>query len=229
MSKVTSDGHHLLAIINDVLDISKIEAGKLTLNSNEFSLAAVIDHVHSMMAQALRAKSLAWRVALDPALPPILYGDAVRLGQILLNYVGNAAKFTETGPISAQARVTDRHEVALTVRVEVQDTGPGLSAVQRARLFLGKTDSFPDGTRAVPIDQAQNSPLRDTFYEAIAGKSAAQLKAYCARIIFSGKGEPPRRVSDSKAARAALLAIPTAIAYLDRSELTPDLKIVFAR
>ena len=134
LDKINGAGRHLLSIINDILDLSKIEAGKLQLELGDFALAAVLDHVRSLISDAARAKGL--RVDVDYGEVPVwLRGDAMRLRQALLNYAGNAVKFTERGSITLRASLLEDAGEALRVRFEVQDTGIGIAADQRNRLF----------------------------------------------------------------------------------------------
>ena len=98
---------HLLAIINDILDLSKIEAGKLTLEQSDFHIDALFDHVQSMLKEQVNAKGLTIEVDQND-LPTWLWGDQTRICQALFNYVGNAAKFTEQGTISLSARMIGR-------------------------------------------------------------------------------------------------------------------------
>ncbi len=135
LRKIANAGTHLLAIINDVLDISKIEAGKLTLDEEDLSLAAIFDQVRSLIGEKAAIKGLALEVAIDPALPPTLRGDPVRLTQIVLNYAGNAVKFTEGGSVALRATLVSAEPTGLLVRFEVEDTGVGVPAEQQARLF----------------------------------------------------------------------------------------------
>ena len=104
-----------------------------------------------------------------------------------------------------------------------------LTADQVAAIFLGKADALPGGVRTVPYDLGEDSVLRQSFYQTITGKTPAQLKAYWSRIIFTGKGAPPRRLADAEAVRRAVGTSPCAIGYLDRSDLTADVKVVYAR
>jgi PAS domain S-box-containing protein len=134
LDKISQAGQHLLAIINDILDLSKIEAGKLHLDDQNFSLVAVMDHVHSMISATAQAKGL--HVLFDhDEVPHWLRGDPTRLAQSLLNYASNAVKFTERGTVSIRARVLDQAEEELLVRFEVEDTGIGISTDELARLF----------------------------------------------------------------------------------------------
>jgi PAS domain S-box-containing protein len=116
LSKINSAAHHLLSIINDILDLSKIEAGKLQLEQRDFALGAVLDHVRSMILDAAQSKGLSVEVDGDDV-PLWLSGDATRLRQALLNYAGNAVKFTERGGITLRAfAVGDRGRAARPLR-----------------------------------------------------------------------------------------------------------------
>jgi ABC-type phosphate transport system substrate-binding protein len=102
----------------------------------------------------------------------------------------------------------------------------GLNAEQVADIFLGKTSRFPDGTLAVPIDQAEDSPTREKFYAQFTGKSPAQVKAYWAKIIFTGRGQPPRQVTGSVEARKLIAQSPNAIGYIDSSLIDDTVRVV---
>ena len=103
-----------------------------------------------------------------------------------------------------------------------------LSKSQVIDIFLGKRSRFPDGTSAVPIDQAEGSEARDEFYSRFAAMSAAQLKAFWAKIIFTGRGQPPMAVPTSIEAKKLLLANPNAISYIDQSLVDSSLRVVLA-
>jgi len=134
LAKIETAGNHLLAIINDILDISKIEAGKLQLEHTNFSLNAVLDHVRSLISDQAQAKGLA--IEIDPDGVPIwLRGDPTRLRQALFNYTSNAIKFTERGSIALRALLLEENGDEIVVRFEVVDTGIGISAEQTAGLF----------------------------------------------------------------------------------------------
>jgi signal transduction histidine kinase len=131
----TQASRHLLAIINDVLDISRIEADQLTLEEKTFSLSQTIDEVLLMQNEQALAKGLHLSRDIAPALPDLLCGDALRLKQILLNFVGNGLKFSGRGRVSVRAFATDEDDHSLTLRIEVTDEGIGLSTQQQMRLF----------------------------------------------------------------------------------------------
>lgn len=101
-----------------------------------------------------------------------------------------------------------------------------LSKDQVAALFLGKLVRYPDGRRAVPIDHGEGMAIRNAFYEAFAGKSAAQIKAHWAKIIFTGRGRPPRQVPGGEEAKRQLALNPDAIAYLDADLVDPGVRVL---
>ena len=134
LQRIDVAARHLLSILNDILDLSKIEAGKLTLEVRDFPLSAVLDHVRSLIAEQAREKGL--RVDIDPdAVPLWLRGDPLRLRQALLNFAGNAVKFTEHGLVALRAKLLDDEGGTLRVRFEVEDTGIGVAPEVRGRLF----------------------------------------------------------------------------------------------
>ncbi|MCE1170461.1 MAG: response regulator [Azovibrio sp.] len=146
LAKIDNAGRHLLSIINDILDISKIEAGKLQLEESDFALSAVLDHVRSLLWDAARAKGL--EISIDgDAVPVWLRGDVMRLRQGLLNYASNAIKFTQAGSICLRARLLQTRGEQLLVRFEVADTGIGLAPEQMGRLFQAFEQADASTTR----------------------------------------------------------------------------------
>jgi signal transduction histidine kinase/ActR/RegA family two-component response regulator len=134
LDKIDSAGQHLLSIINDILDLSKIEAGRVQIETTNFHLSAVLDAVHSIIAESAHAKGL--EVTVDGnAVPLWLRGDPTRLRQALLNFAGNAVKFTEKGSIALNAKLLQDRGDDLLVRFSVTDTGIGLAAEKLLRLF----------------------------------------------------------------------------------------------
>ncbi|MBU1664624.1 MAG: PAS domain S-box protein [Gammaproteobacteria bacterium] len=134
LDKIASSGKHLLGIINDILDLSKIEAGKLVLEQTDFALAGLLHDIMAVIGDAVTAKGLHLRVRI-PGLPATLRGDPTRLSQALVNYLSNALKFTEHGGITLTGQVLEETAAGYLLRFEVSDTGIGMSAEQRARLF----------------------------------------------------------------------------------------------
>lgn len=104
-----------------------------------------------------------------------------------------------------------------------------LSKAQVADIFLGKAIRFPDGGQAVPIDQEEGSPARDEFYATFAGKSPAQLKAHWSKIIFTGRGKPPKEVSNSVEVRKLIATNPQVISYIERSAVDSSVKVLVQR
>jgi signal transduction histidine kinase len=129
LERVDKSGRHLLGLINDVLDLSKIEAGQLTLSLNDYSLREIVQTVLASVESLAAEKQLALRVTVPGDLPPGR-GDERRIAQVLLNLVGNAIKFTEAGEVRVEATVSDG---AFTV--SVADTGPGISPADQQKIF----------------------------------------------------------------------------------------------
>jgi PAS domain S-box-containing protein len=136
LDKVSDAARHLLNLINDILDLSKIEAGKLNISHGEFELERLLDGVENQLAERAEAKGLELVTDIDPSLPQMLSGDAMRIGQILLNFGSNAVKFTDYGHLLLRVRPEpDSSGADLRLRFEVRDTGIGISAEQQSRLF----------------------------------------------------------------------------------------------
>lgn len=167
VSKIAQSSRMLLRVINDILDYSKIEAGRLELEQEPFVLREVLEHIHDLFAAATGEHLLDLRMHLDPDLPSVLCGDALRLGQVLLNLVGNAIKFTEQGwvevavhllPPPTDAAAQSVSAVALPpehtapaeplwLEFSIQDTGIGIDPQQMEKLFR-------------PFSQADSSTTR---------------------------------------------------------------------
>ncbi|WP_200328382.1 CHASE domain-containing protein [Thiocystis violacea] len=133
--KVGEAATHLLRIIDDILDLSKIEAGRLRLEERSFSLTQLIEQVFSLLSEQARDKGLRLMRETDPRLPTHLRGDPQRLRQILLNFVGNAIKFSEQGHIRVRALPIADEGATVRLRLEVEDQGIGLTPAEQARLF----------------------------------------------------------------------------------------------
>jgi signal transduction histidine kinase len=129
LERVKGNGHHLLGLINDVLDLSRIEAGQLTLSLGDYAMGEVVHAVASAVESLAAGKKLALKAIVPIDLPPGR-GDERRLTQVLMNLVGNAIKFTDVGQVSIEARVADG-----SFLVAVSDTGPGVSEADRQRIF----------------------------------------------------------------------------------------------
>lgn len=137
----------LLDIINDVLDMSRIEAGRLELHPAAFDPRAIFDEVRHMFQPEADRKKLAFSVVVDAAIPQSLVGDKPRLRQILVNLVGNALKFTEQGSVAITADRAEAAQDACVLRISVADTGIGISEQQQQRLFQPFSQADDSGTR----------------------------------------------------------------------------------
>ena len=129
LERVKANGHHLLRLINDVLDLSKIEAGQLTLSLGDYSMGEVVHAVVSAVESLAAEKKLALKATVPADLPPAR-GDEGRITQVLLNLTGNAIKFTDEGEVSIEARTSDGAFV-----ISVSDTGPGISEADQQTIF----------------------------------------------------------------------------------------------
>jgi signal transduction histidine kinase len=129
LARIRSNGKHLLGLINTVLDIAKIESGQFTLNMQEYSIETVVETVRVATESLAQNKKLALTTAVTKPLP-IGIGDEQRLTQVLLNLVGNAIKFTDTGEVRVTAEAVDGH-----FAISVVDTGPGIPEQERTRIF----------------------------------------------------------------------------------------------
>jgi len=140
LEMIEKSGQGLMTILNDILDLSKIEAGKLELDVAPFDLRDLLDHVGVMWSETARGKGLALTLEIDPATPEWVLGDVARVRQILLNLISNAVKFTDDGGVTVRAA-----SVAGRVVLSVSDTGVGMTDEQRARLF----SPFVQGDRSI--------------------------------------------------------------------------------
>jgi PAS domain S-box-containing protein len=136
LETIMSAARHLLGVIENILDLSKIEADQMTIETAPFRIPALIDHVYSMTAERAHAKELTFDHEIDDALrDTVLLGDFLRIVQVLLNFVGNAIKFTQRGGITLGVRAVRQERAQLTVRFEVRDTGIGIAPADQARIF----------------------------------------------------------------------------------------------
>ncbi len=146
LDKLQGASTHLLNIINTILDISKVEAGKLELEESSVKIEAILGNVASMLRDQVEAKGLDLRSEVAP-LPPHLFGDVTRLQQALLNYAINAVKFTETGSVTLRVKPVEEADDSILLRFEVIDTGIGIAQETLGRLFSA-------------FEQADNSTTR---------------------------------------------------------------------
>jgi CheY-like chemotaxis protein len=135
LGRIRSSSEHLRGIVNDILDLSKIEAGKLAVDAAEFRLETLLDHVISQVSEQAGAKGLPLRTFIAPALSSRLVGDAKRISQILINFANNAVKFTERGEITLRVIELGRDSERIRLRFEVEDTGIGIAEDKLPLLF----------------------------------------------------------------------------------------------
>ncbi len=147
VEKVHRSGHSLLSIINDILDFSKIEAGQLFIDSIPFNSLATFQDVIDLMESKAAEKQLDLSMSIDPALDTPLRGDPLRLFQVILNLVGNAIKFTETGTVSLTVALVESDDNSLTMKVMVADTGIGISDENLHKLFEAFSQADSTTTR----------------------------------------------------------------------------------
>jgi len=147
LDMIRSSGQSLLGIMNDILDFSKVEAGRMELAESRFNLGDVLGAVATIMSVNAGDKDLELAIGVEPDVPQLLVGDSLRVQQILVNLVGNAIKFTEHGEVSLLVSLLRRDEERATLRMSVSDTGIGMDAAQRARLFSPFTQGDSSTTR----------------------------------------------------------------------------------
>jgi two-component system sensor histidine kinase/response regulator len=147
VEKTRRSGQLLLGIIDDVLDVSKIEVGKLRLERSRFSLGSVLDGVVALFSDKLSNRNVQLRVDVGAEVPSSLVGDELRLGQVLINLVGNAVKFTDQGEIAVEVRRVSGDDHQVTLRFAVVDTGIGIEPAKRATLFEAFTQADSSTTR----------------------------------------------------------------------------------
>ncbi|RTL36407.1 MAG: PAS domain S-box protein [Burkholderiales bacterium] len=150
LNQMMDSAESLSGLISDILDLSKIEAGRLTLETQPFSLRELLASIRLAYLTLAQARGLTFAVEIDPALPHWVFGDPLRTRQILSNYLTNALKFTEQGGVTVSVRLLTanaRGSAGEWVRIEVRDTGPGIAAEQQARLFQPFTQADESTTR----------------------------------------------------------------------------------
>jgi ABC-type phosphate transport system substrate-binding protein len=134
-------------------------------------------------------------------------------------------KKTLTALLLVTASVITSAEIAVIVG---SSNGNGsLDKATISKIFLGKSKSFPDGAQAVPIDQNDGTAAREAFNSSVLGKSASQLKSYWSRLIFTGKGTPPKQSADDAAVKALVSNNPNTIGYIDAGSVDSSVKVVF--
>ena len=147
LTKIHTSSHGLLTILNDILDYSKIEAGKLELEEKSFSLAEIIDEVDSLFSDQAELKGLKLNFYIDESITPYLLGDSTRLRQVLVNLVGNALKFTDQGAVTVTVSAFSQTEKEIQLKFSIVDSGIGISEDKISKLFKAFTQVDASHTR----------------------------------------------------------------------------------
>lgn len=147
LDKISGAGQHLLSIINDILDLSKIEAGKITLAPEDFSVAGLLNRVSTLIREMAERKGIRVELTIDENIPISVQGDEMRLSQVMINLASNAVKFTEAGYVWLNAQCVSQDTDSAVIRFRVEDSGIGMTPEQQSRLFLA-------------FEQAENSTSR---------------------------------------------------------------------
>ena len=149
--KVGEAANHLLKVINNILDLSRIESGKCALEKTDFDLLQLINQTIGMLGESASGKGLLLATEIDPFIPAQLHADPMRLGQALFNFVSNAIKFSEHGKITIRARVVEEETQRVLIRIEIEDQGMGLTTEQQSRLFYACHGADDDAPREVGV------------------------------------------------------------------------------
>ena len=200
LGKLEVSAEHLLQILNAILDLSKIEAGRMVLEAAPLRVESVVVNAMSMLVDRAQAKGLKMRSEL-PELPRDLVGDETRLLQALLNYANNAVKFTETGTITVRVRLVELRDDAALLRFEVEDTGIGIEPQTLQRLFTSFEQADSSTTRRFG-GTGLGLAITRKLAELMGGESGVDSRVgqgstfwFTARLVRSGLDAAPQRAS----------------------------------
>ena len=176
LNVIQNSGRHLLDLINDILDLAKIEAGQMSLRSTDFHLDGLLDGIEDLFQPRAETKSLAWVVERSPDLPPMINADERKLRQVLINLVGNAIKFTEQGQVTlrVQPLSTPPPTEALWLQLDIEDTGPGIAPEELPLLF--KAFSQTELGKASHEGTGLGLRISDQFVQLMGGTIAVQSR-----------------------------------------------------
>ncbi|RQO62456.1 hypothetical protein DBR47_04270 [Paucibacter sp. KBW04] len=212
VTKIHHSGQSLLGILNDILDFSRIEAGKLAMEAIEFELSTVLESLVTVIAQRAYSKGLELLIEVREDVPPHLIGDPLRLGQILTNLVGNAIKFTEQGQVGLEISLVQAQGQELQLRFVVEDTGIGMSPEQCRKMFKAFSQADESTTRKYG-GTGLGLAISKRLVEMMGGEidvSSEQDKG--SRFFFTanfgrGEGRPTRPVLPPQLHRARALIV----------------------
>jgi signal transduction histidine kinase len=210
--KMQSSGEHLIGIIDGILDLSRVEAGKLELERTEFELRELLDRAAGSVAAECRAKQLALELTVAPDVPARFIGDPLRLSQILLNLAGNAVKFTEHGKVAVEVTARARGDHELMLRVAVTDTGIGISEAQQRRLFQAFHQADSSSTRRFG-GTGLGLAIARRLAELMGGEVGVTSRPGAGSTFwFTAKLEPARDEGIAEAAADGETMVPAALA-----------------
>ena len=142
-----TSSEHLLKIVNDILDISRIEAGRIELEAIEFDIRYSLELIYDTTAKPAREKNISFNIVCDPSVPPLLRGDPTRLRQVLANLLSNAVKFTDKGDIMLSVLMEKEFDREVLLKFSVKDTGIGIPAAHQKKIFENFTQMDRSVTR----------------------------------------------------------------------------------
>jgi len=208
LGKIKQSADHLTGVINDILDISKIEAGKFELEAIEFDLGKLLQNAAALMRDKAQSKGLSLQVAAVPELEGRLRGDPTRLTQALLNYLGNAVKFSEHGEVGLRCTLVELSGETATLRFEVSDTGIGIEPEAMGRLFTAFEQADNSTTRhygGTGLGLVITRHLAELMGGEVGVRSAPGegstfwFTARFARVLAAGQAAAPAALSDESA------------------------------
>ncbi|MBQ0780051.1 MAG: phosphate ABC transporter substrate-binding protein [Thalassolituus oleivorans] len=138
------------------------------------------------------------------------------------------SKFSSGFLLSLLILFTSAAYAEVSVIVSANNANASIDADTLSRIFLGKTSNFPDGNQAIPVDQTEGAVARESFNEKVLGKNSSQLKAYWSRLIFTGKGTPPKESGSDADVKALVANNPNIIGYIDSSAVDGSVKVVYS-
>jgi two-component system sensor histidine kinase/response regulator len=211
MKKIMDSGQHLLGIINDILDVSKIESGKLGIEHIAFDLEKLLANVSNLISEKVAAKGLELVFDVDRNVPNNLVGDPLRLSQVLINYANNAVKFTARGEVDVMVRVQEQTEQEVLLYFAVRDTGIGLTPEQCSKLFQSFQQADSSTTRqfgGTGLGLSISKKLAEMMHGDVGVSSVPGQGStfwFTARLGRGGAAQPQRVLSADLQGRRALV------------------------